>query len=381
MLDCGVSTALGWRGIRARTVGYCERESAACAALRSRMEDQALEPAPIWGGNLQQFPAADFYGLVDGIVAGFPCQPFSVAGKQEGREDERHLLPFILDIADAVGASVLFLENVAGLKKEFDHISGLLLQRGWDCQWGTLKAADVEASHRRERWFGVAYRGRMAGRGQRELREPSGSSGQPDGSGKALGHATGDDERRDPLPGIDGQRQPFGGSGGDVADRDNAGCQRTRPAESEGWERDTFLARGGDGMGDSHVLHGNGSGDAGTGRRGNHGLPIFVPGPNDPRWTDLLSGRPWLAPALPVSPVAMRQTWGAVFGGTGVEAESGVHELADGLAPVLDFADSFLATRADQLRIAGNGVCPQQAAWAYHQLLGRVVPNSATTPK
>jgi hypothetical protein len=42
------------------------------------------------------------------------------------------------------------------------------------------------------------------------------------------------------------------------------------------------------------------------------------------------------------------------------------------MAPALDFADTYLATRADQLRIAGNGVCPQQAAWAYHQLLNRL---------
>lgn len=163
-LDIGVSRALARHGIRARTLAYVERQAEACAVLRSRMEDEDLEPAPVWSGNLEDFPYRLFRGVAHGLVAGFPCQPHSVAGKQEGRDDERNLLPAILNVADGVWADVLFLENVAGLKREFDYIAGLLLQRGFCYTWGCLRAADVGASHRRDRWFCIAYRGDMADR-------------------------------------------------------------------------------------------------------------------------------------------------------------------------------------------------------------------------
>lgn len=373
MLDVGVAAALRRHGIHSRHVAFAEREASSCAALRARMEDAALEPAPIWGGNLQDFPTAPFCGLVDGIVAGFPCQPFSVAGKQLGQDDERHLLPEILRIADAVGASIMFLENVPGLKKEFDHIAGLLLQSGWHTEWGTLKAADVGASHRRERWFCVAWRAGVSKWAQRmladdtggrlrKLRESSGSHGQSDGSKSGVladsirpglqGHGRHGDGSDQPGRITPESAGPTTANYGELGDLLRPGC------------RDAAETTKGSGE------HGQG---AGNDRSAWHPvLPIFAPGPNDPRWSAILNAYPLLAPALPISDAAMRTAWSALLGRPEMEAQSGVQCVAHGMAPALDRSLSYLTSRADMLRIAGNGVVWQQAAAAFEQLLARI---------
>lgn len=381
MLDRGVRAALGRHGIRTDVLAFAERESAAAATLLARMEEKRLEPAPIWIGDLESLPGERFHGLVDGIVAGFPCQPHSVAGKKLGRDDERNLLPAILTQADRTGASFLFLENVAGLKREFDYIAALLLQSGWNLEWGTLRASDVGASHRRERWFCVAYRARITGGGQDKFRDlVSASSGYRAAydcresilaSGAGAGRRTVDAEWRAEwrgTPGREGaivladsksldrriQLQPgrqneasseFGGSGGTMGDTDRIGQQQPHDAGSaDAWSG----AR-------------NGAGGAGV------RLPAFAPGPKDARWAGILARFPFLAPSLPVSPVALRNAWGRILGGSEMEAIADFHSVADGLGDLVE------SSRVDMLRLAGNGVVWQQAACAFHQLFARTL--------
>jgi len=115
MLDEGVAAALGYLGLRYRTVGYVERDAYAAACLLARMEEQALEPAPVWAGNLEDVRWERWSGAVDCIVSGFPCQPWSAAGKQRGISDERWIWPAIVECIRAVGPSLVFFENVRGL--------------------------------------------------------------------------------------------------------------------------------------------------------------------------------------------------------------------------------------------------------------------------
>lgn len=139
------------------------------------MEEGSLHPAPVWFGDFTKFPAAKFRGLVDCIVAGFPCQDLSLAGKRAGLDGARSGLFFdILDIADACGARGLFLENVAGIssatasvvdeaegdleERAAARVLGELADRGWHAEWLTLSASDVGASHGRARWFCWAWR-------------------------------------------------------------------------------------------------------------------------------------------------------------------------------------------------------------------------------
>lgn len=424
MLDVGVAAALRRHGIHSRHVAFAEREASSCAALRARMEDAALEPAPIWGGNLQDFPTAPFCGLVDGIVAGFPCQPFSVAGKQLGQDDERHLLPEILRIADAVGASIMFLENVPGLKKEFDHIAGLLLQSGWHTEWGTLKAADVGASHRRERWFCVAYRQHVAkwakrflqprrrsdeesadrsmpraqgsefladstGGRLRKLRESSGSNGQSDGSKSGVladsirpglqGHGRHGDGSDQPGRITPEPAGPTAASCGELGNAASYQQLRHSNAEDGQWKpaggSSQHLADGNGirlDQGSGMQFHPDSEGSQDRNDAERCSLPIFAPGPSDPQWSAILDAYPLLAPALPISDAALRTAWSSLLGGSEMEAQSGFRFLAHGVAPALDRAVSYLTSRAEMLRIAGNGVVWQQAAAAFEQLLTRI---------
>lgn len=101
-------------------------------------------------------------GYADVICGGFPCQPFSVAGAQRGRDDERFLLPEMLRIVDEVKPYAVLFENVPGFPsltdgREFKYLLGTLAEMGFDAEWGHIRASDIGAPHQRERWFCVAY--------------------------------------------------------------------------------------------------------------------------------------------------------------------------------------------------------------------------------
>ena len=68
-LELALKLALGEK---ARVVGYIEREAYAAAALLARMEEQALDSAPIWCWNLEDFDGSPWRGCVDIFVAGYP---------------------------------------------------------------------------------------------------------------------------------------------------------------------------------------------------------------------------------------------------------------------------------------------------------------------
>ena len=94
-----------------RTVCYVEGELYTAAILRTRMEEALLDEAPIWD-DVKTFNGKSWRGKVDIITAGFPCQPWSVAGKQEGTKDERWIWPDIARIIGEVRPGYVFLENV-----------------------------------------------------------------------------------------------------------------------------------------------------------------------------------------------------------------------------------------------------------------------------
>lgn len=97
---------------------------------------------------------------VDLICGGFPCQPFSVAGKRRGAKDERYLWPeFARAIREARPEWVL-LENVPGLLAmagEFGQVLADLASCGFDAEWDCIPAAAVGAPHLRYRVFVVAH--------------------------------------------------------------------------------------------------------------------------------------------------------------------------------------------------------------------------------
>ena len=79
-----LSSDCGSRFQRLAVVCYVEREAYCCEVLVSRMEETRLDEAPVWT-DLAAFDGRPWCGVVDCVIAGLPCQPFSVAGKSQGR--------------------------------------------------------------------------------------------------------------------------------------------------------------------------------------------------------------------------------------------------------------------------------------------------------
>jgi DNA (cytosine-5)-methyltransferase 1 len=108
-------------------------------------------------GNIKEIDWATVE-LVDVIAGGYPCQPFSTAGKRQGDKDERHLWPYFLRAISELRPRFALLENVRGhLSMGFDRVLGDLAEIGYDAEWQIVSAASVGAPHRRDRIICVAY--------------------------------------------------------------------------------------------------------------------------------------------------------------------------------------------------------------------------------
>jgi DNA (cytosine-5)-methyltransferase 1 len=139
-----------------RTIALCEVEAFAVANLVAKMESGQLEPAPIWP-NLKTFPWQSFRGCVDILTGGYPCQPFSAAGKRLGTEDPRHLWPYIARGIRILEPRICFFENVEGhislgLSDVIEDLAGM----GYRTTWGIFSASEVGAPHQRKRVFILA---------------------------------------------------------------------------------------------------------------------------------------------------------------------------------------------------------------------------------
>lgn len=117
-----------------------------------------------------------YYGTVDIITGGFPCQPYSSAGKRRGKEDERHLWPEMLRAIREVSPRFVVGENVRGLTNwngglVFDEVCAELESIGYQVAPVIIPACGVGAPHRRERVWFVAKNTISDGCLQRESKE------------------------------------------------------------------------------------------------------------------------------------------------------------------------------------------------------------------
>jgi len=141
-----------------RTVAYAEIEAFACELLLARMEGGQIDSAPVWP-NLKTFPWESFRDRVDILSGGYPCQPFSAAGKRLGKDDPRHLWPYIADGIRLLRPKLCFFENVEGhislgLRDVIEELGNI----GYSATWGIFSASEVGAPHQRKRVFILAYR-------------------------------------------------------------------------------------------------------------------------------------------------------------------------------------------------------------------------------
>jgi site-specific DNA-cytosine methylase len=139
---------------------YIERDVNAAQILACRITEGSLPAAHIWS-DLATFDARILRGNVDILFGGLPCQPFSVAGKQLGDEDERYIWPEFFRILQECEPAMVFLENVPTLVTGgwFRAIGEELSGMGYQIEDPLfLAASDVGAPHKRERVFILAYR-------------------------------------------------------------------------------------------------------------------------------------------------------------------------------------------------------------------------------
>jgi DNA (cytosine-5)-methyltransferase 1 len=342
-LDLGLHAGLEFCGCQPRVVGYCERDAYAAAVLLARMEEKSLEPAPIWAGNLEEFPAERFRGVVDCVVAGFPCTPFSCAGKQLGTEDERWLWPAIANIIRDAQPSLVFLENVPGLLAGggLHFVLDDLAACGFDAEWLHITAASVGASHERNRIFILGMAQSTEQRLQGRRGEHAGERLSRQGDGK-LAHAS--KQRQGRRGEHAGERLP-GPDGGELADA--SGGQLPGPGRGAQGRAgpDATSADVGNAEHTERRPEQNQISEPGRfNRLGRASAELFAPGPGSELWPGIIAESPWLAPAT----------------------QPDFRCLAHG-SP-----DLLALSRADALRCGGNGCVPLCAATAFVELFRRL---------
>lgn len=274
-----------------------------------------MDQAPVWD-DLTTFDGRPWRGVVDLVSAGFPCQPWSAAGQRGGTDDARWLWPDIARLVAETRARFVFVENVPGLASGggLGEVLGGLADLGFDAEWLGLAAADVGASHRRERLFVLGWQVADSdvdglegiGREPPDDRDARDDADRPGGQGVAN---PGGARRQRP----EHASQPRVGSGhrcdSQVADAESVGLLRGRQAQRH-------------------------EDDAGHRPQ---------PGRNRDLW-----------PPVPLD----RDGWERAIG-AGMPQPS-VRRVAHGLAH-----------RLDRLHVIGNGVVPLVAAVAFRRLVRR----------
>lgn len=304
-----------------------------CEVLRERVDDGWFPGCTIWQGDVRAFPAEEWAVRVDCVHAGFPCQPHSVAGKRKGAEDDRNLWPATARVIGAIRPRWAFLENVPGFISNgfVGTVLGDLARLGYDADWTVLGADDVGATHRRKRWWCLAYRSRHGWQ-----------QGRPESEGQQ-------------------RRSDAAECGCDVADADCLRDERRGVSTFLGYQKV-------DPAQETHQRQ--------RGRQGANGgvVPLWPPAPSDAAgWRDLLERWPELAPAVAYHENQRRSRRyqprpdmernglqpAQRDGGEGQAPESSVRGAPDGLAH-----------RVQRLKALGNGQVPLAAAAAWVMLGG-----------
>jgi DNA (cytosine-5)-methyltransferase 1 len=173
--------AIGLERAGIEHVALVEIDRHACATLRLNR--------PKWNvvqADIRDFDARPYRG-VDIVSGGLPCPPFSIAGKQLGKLDERNLFPTAIEIISAVKPKAVMIENVRGiLDAVFEdyrgHVVKQLTRLGYLCDWRLFNASDFGVSQLRPRVVFVALRKDVFA----HFSWPSGSFGLPPTVGEVI---------------------------------------------------------------------------------------------------------------------------------------------------------------------------------------------------
>ena len=147
----GFSLGLEWAGMS--TVAFCERDPYCTTILNKHWPDTPVH------SDVRNLDGKDYADSIDLVAGGFPCQPFSVAGNRRGSDDDRHLWPEMLRIIQEAKPRWVIGENVFGIiNMALDDVQADLEREHYEVRKFVLPAVAVDAHHRRDRVFIIAYR-------------------------------------------------------------------------------------------------------------------------------------------------------------------------------------------------------------------------------
>ena len=353
----GIERGLDLAGFEHRVVTHVEIEAFAAANLVAKMEEGQLVPAPIWT-NLKTFPAHSFRDRIDLLTAGYPCQPFSAAGQRKGKDDPRHLWPYIHDHIRTIRPVRCFFENVEGhislgLREVIEDLESL----GYATSWGIFSAVEAGAPHQRKRVYIFA-----------QLQHADADSGNG-----------GTEPKRKHKRAQKSQRGRAGQVGSFVADADDAGQQPGGgPVQKPAFRDDSW--RGGAAMADANGSRFRQS-DEKDARRppkqfDGDGVQSAIPDSDGAGLQRGLQRGSVDSKGRQEQAVRRPPECGDRRSGDGLSARAPFSELGrgfDGVATWLDGSWEMGVERVtnnqmhriDRLRLLGNGVVPQTAAIAW----------------
>lgn len=192
-------SGIGGLDLAAEAAGFISAGQCEWADYPTKVLEKHWPNVPRWR-DIRTLTGDDFYARtgrrsVTVISGGFPCQPFSVAGKQRGKEDDRYLWPEMCRVISEIRPAWVIGENVPGIVNlALDEVLSDLESQGYTCQTFIIPAAGVEAPHKRDRIVIIAYSDRNA----RDKRWP-----KSEGQQRQTRTANGGDDVADPnQPGL-----------------------------------------------------------------------------------------------------------------------------------------------------------------------------------
>ena len=297
---------------------------------------------------------------IDILTAGYPCQPFSHAGERKGLNDERHIFPYILEAISILRPRYAIMENVRGhLTLGFKEVLKGLAEVGYDAKWRIVRASDVGAPHQRARLFIIAepantnsIRTNMG-----EVQATQGSQGQSQSESCQCCAVTANTNSFGQQIQIarkytGKQELASDGNTQTVTNTDSHACEESRRTDRSIQSTTSEIIDGSD-----RSIDGN---CCATDCNPNNQCVTH-------NWTMSQLGRRFATRCemrlqRTPNPLDLEGRLNAVF----VEYMMG---LPEGWVTDLGFS------RAQQLKMLGNGVVPQQAEYAIHQLLNQETPS------
>ncbi|PAE17267.1 DNA (cytosine-5-)-methyltransferase [Virgibacillus sp. 7505] len=166
----GISLAAEWAGIE--TKAFCEIEPFAQRVLNKHWPDVPIfDDVRTLNKQALEKRGVDV-GAIELITGGFPCQPYSIAGKRKGKGDDRDLWPEMFRIIKEIRPRWVVGENVANfVNMELDRTLFDLESAGYKGQSFVIPAAAIGAKHERMRTFVVAYSDSIGRDDRRDHRE------------------------------------------------------------------------------------------------------------------------------------------------------------------------------------------------------------------